>query len=681
MNIDSPISTVKGVGAERQKYLKKLNIETVRDILCHYPRDYEDRTAVTQIAELVEDETSVIIAFAKEAPKTSYFRGMATTQTRVFDKSGAIGVVWYNQPYVKNVVKPNVMYAFIGKLTVKNNRRYIASPEVESLDENGEWNGRLVPIYPLTLGLSQKVFRKIIEGVLTETEEQINEYIPFEIRKRYRLSGRKFAIKNIHQPENLENYELARKRLVFDEFFMLQMSLLRIKAVNDRRTNGIKMKKTAMKLFFESLPFSFTDAQEKVFGEIRNDMLEGKVMNRLVQGDVGSGKTAIAMAAAYMTVKNGFQAVMMAPTEVLASQHYESFKAVFEPLGIKILLLTGGLKTKEKREALEKAATGEADIIIGTHALIQDKAAFVKAGLVITDEQHRFGVRQRQMLAQKGDNPHTLVMTATPIPRTLALILYGDLDISIIDSMPPGRQKISTYSVNTSFRPRIYNFIDKQVESGRQAYIICPMVEENEKIEAESVIEYAEKLHDTVLAKRRIAFVHGRMKSGEKDIILKNFAEGKIDILISTTVIEVGINVPNATVMLVENAERFGLAQLHQLRGRVGRGSAQSYCVLLTDGKSKITSERMKVMTSTTDGFVISETDLKIRGPGEFFGTRQHGLPNLKIANMYSDMYILKDAQSAAQQIMAYDGNLENDENFELKKELDRYIITTNLGI
>ncbi len=441
MNIDSPISTVKGVGAERQKYLKKLNIETVRDILCHYPRDYEDRTAVTQIAELVEDETSVIIAFAKEAPKTSYFRGMATTQTRVFDKSGAIGVVWYNQPYVKNVVKPNVMYAFIGKLTVKNNRRYIASPEVESLDENGEWNGRLVPIYPLTLGLSQKVFRKIIEGVLTETEEQINEYIPFEIRKRYRLSGRKFAIKNIHQPENLENYELARKRLVFDEFFMLQMSLLRIKAVNDRRTNGIKMKKTAMKLFFESLPFSFTDAQEKVFGEIRNDMLEGKVMNRLVQGDVGSGKTAVAMAAAYMTVKNGFQAVMMAPTEVLASQHYESFKAVFEPLGIKILILTGGLKAKEKREALEKAATGEADIIIGTHALIQDKAAFVKAGLVITDEQHRFGVRQRQMLAQKGDNPHTLVMTATPIPRTLALILYGDLDISIIDSILPGEKR------------------------------------------------------------------------------------------------------------------------------------------------------------------------------------------------------------------------------------------------
>lgn len=681
MNIDSPISTVKGIGAERQKYLKKLNIETVRDILCHYPRDYEDRTTVMPIAELIEDETSVIIAFAKDAPKTSYFRGMATTQVKVYDKSGSISLMWYNQPYIKKIVKPNIVYAFIGRFTVKNNRRSIVSPEIDTIDESGEWNGRLVPVYPLTAGLSQKVFRKVIESVLAETEEQIGEYIPSEIRRKYKLSGRRFAIKNIHEPENMENYELARKRLVFDEFFMLQMSLLRIKSVNDSKMTGIKIKKTAMKPFFESLPFSFTDAQEKVFKEIRNDMNQDKVMNRLVQGDVGSGKTAVAMAAAYMTVKNNYQAVLMAPTEVLAAQHFESFKAVFDPLGINILLLTGGLKAKEKREALEKAALGEVDIIIGTHALIQDNVVYKKIGLVITDEQHRFGVRQRQMLSGKGNNPHTLVMTATPIPRTLALILYGDLDISIIDSMPPGRQKISTYSVNTSFRPRIYNFIDKQVESGRQAYIICPMVEENENIEAESVIEYADKLKETVLAKRNIAFVHGRMKSDEKDIILKNFAAGKIDILISTTVIEVGINVPNATVMLVENAERFGLAQLHQLRGRVGRGNEQSYCVMLTDGKSKVTSERMKVMTSTTDGFVISETDLKLRGPGEFFGTRQHGLPNLKIANIYSDMCILKDAQSAAQQIMTYDNNLEKYENFELKKELDRYIITTNLGI
>lgn len=681
MNIDSPISEVKGVGTERQKYLKKLNIETVRDILYHYPRDYEDRTSVTPIAELMENEYSVISAYAKETPKTSFFGGMSSTQVRVFDDSGSVSLMWYNQPYAKNLVKPNTMYVFIGKLTVKNSRKYIVSPEIEVLDENKKWKGSIVPIYPLTAGISQKVFRKIVKRVLDETEDQINEYIPLEVRKKYKLSGRRFAVKNIHEPESMENYELARVRLVFDEFFMLQMSLLRVKSVNKSSLSGINMKNVYMAPFFSRLTFSFTNAQEKVFSEIQRDMMSGNVMNRLVQGDVGSGKTAVAMAAAYMTVKNGFQAVMMAPTEVLASQHFESFKAVFEPLDVKVLLLTGGLKSKEKRETLEKISSGEADIIIGTHSLIQDKVEFLKAGLVITDEQHRFGVRQRQKLSDKGHNPHILVMTATPIPRTLALILYGDLDISIIDSMPPGRQKIDTYAVNTSFRNRIYSFIDKQIEEGRQAYIICPMVEENEKVEAESVTEYANKLKNTILAKRKIAVVHGRMKSDEKDIILKEFASGETDILISTTVIEVGINVPNATVMVVENAERFGLAQLHQLRGRVGRGENQSYCVLLTDGKNEVTKERMKVMTSTTDGFIISETDLKLRGPGEFFGTRQHGLPNLKIANMYSDMTILKNAQNIAQYIIKYDAKLEKNENFELKKELNRYIITTNLGI
>lgn len=681
MNMDSPISEVKGIGTERQKYLKKLNIETVRDILCHYPRDYEDRTSLIPIAELTEDQYSVIAAYAREIPKTSFFGGISSTGVKVFDQSGSINLIWYNQIYAKNFVQPNKMYVFTGKLTVKNNRKYIVSPEIEVLDESNGWKGSLVPVYPLTAGISQKVYRKIVKSVLDKTEEQISEYIPFEIRKKYQLSGRGFAVKNIHEPESMENYELARTRLVFDEFFMLQMLLLKIKSANENTLGGIHMNRVLMASFFCNLSFSFTGAQEKVWTEIQNDMVSGKVMNRLVQGDVGSGKTAVAMAAAYMTVRNGFQAVMMAPTEVLAAQHFESFKAVFESLGIKVLLLTGGLKAKEKREALEKIALGEADIIIGTHALIQNKVEFLKVGLVITDEQHRFGVRQRQKLSDKGDHPHILVMTATPIPRTLALILYGDLDISIIDSMPPGRQKIETYAVNTSFRKRIYNFIDQQIEKGRQGYIICPMVEDNENIEAESVIEYAEKLDSTILAKRRVAVVHGRMKSDEKDIILKKFAAGELDLLISTTVIEVGINVPNATVIVVENAERFGLAQLHQLRGRVGRGTDQSYCILLTDSKSTITEERMKVMTSTTDGFIISETDLKLRGPGEFFGTRQHGLPDLKIANMYSDLKILKSAQTAAQQIIQQDPELEKDENFQLKKELNRYIVTTNLGI
>ena len=410
-------------------------------------------------------------------------------------------------------------------------------------------------------------------------------------------------------------------------------------------------------------------------------MVSGNVMNRLIQGDVGSGKTAVAMASAYMAVKNGCQAVMMAPTEVLASQHYESFKAVFEPLGIRIGIMTGGQKASEKRKAMAAAASGETDIIIGTHALIQEKTEFKNVGLVITDEQHRFGVRQRQTLADKGERPHVLVMTATPIPRTLALILYGDLDISIIDSLPPGRQAIDTFAVNSSYRQRIYNFIKKEIEKGRQAYIICAMVEENEKIEAESVIKYAGDLKDTVLGDKNIAFVHGKMKSDEKDEILKSFAAGEIDILVSTTVIEVGINVPNATVMVVENAERFGLAQLHQLKGRVGRGSEKSYCILISDNKSEITRQRLKTMTSTTDGFKISETDLKLRGPGEFFGTRQHGLPSLRIANLYKDMDILKSAQKAALEVIRNDPELNKEENLPLKKELDEIFLSDNIGI
>ena len=441
------------------------------------------------------------------------------------------------------------------------------------------------------------------------------------------------------------------------------------------------MDKTDMTPFFDALPFSFTEAQKNVFAEIKDDMSSGRVMNRLVQGDVGSGKTAVAMAAAYMAVRNGYQAVMMAPTEVLAAQHFENFKAIFDPLGIKTTMITGGQKAAEKRRSLAEAASGEADIIVGTHALIQAGTEYKNIGLVITDEQHRFGVKQRQTLADKGGKPHILVMTATPIPRTLALILYGDLDISIIDSLPPGRQSIDTFAVNSSYRERIYNFAKKEIEKGRQVYIICAMVEENEKIEAESVLKYAEGLRNTPLGDRRIAVVHGKMRSEEKDGILKDFAAGKTDILVATTVIEVGINVPNATLMVIENAERFGLAQLHQLRGRVGRGSEKSYCILISDNKSEITRQRLKTMTKTSDGFKISETDLKLRGPGEFFGTRQHGLPALRIANLYSDMDILRQAQRAAGEVTENDPGLEREENRDLRTELDRLFLSDNIGI
>ena len=708
---DSPVSEMKGVGEGRAKSLKKLNILKVSDVLSHYPRDYEDRSRVTPIAELLPDENAVVIARIKDEAKTSYFKGMGVTKVKLYDASGSINAVWYNQPYMKNNIKPGAVYAFFGKMTIrKNGVRELQSPEMEKIEsipknentennenagnignaenigntetaKGGRWQGGLVPVYPLSAGLSQKVFRKIVRDALEICEGNIKDSLPFPVRKEYKLAGKEFSVKNIHLPESPESCELARERLVFEELFMLQTALLRLKEENISDKTGIRMEKTDMGPFFDSLPFSFTPAQKRVFDEMEGDMLSGRVMNRLVQGDVGSGKTAVAMAAAYMAVKNGFQAVMMAPTEVLAQQHYESFKTVFEPLGINTEVMTGGQKTSRKKAALAAAASGEADIIVGTHALIQEKTEFKNIGLVITDEQHRFGVRQRQTLAGKGESPHVLVMTATPIPRTLALILYGDLDISVIDSLPPGRQTIDTFAVNSSYRQRIYNFTKKEIEKGRQAYIICAMVEENEKVEAESVLKYAEELKDTVLGDKRIAVVHGKMKSEEKDGILKAFAAGETDVLVSTTVIEVGINVPNATVMIIENAERFGLAQLHQLRGRVGRGSEKSYCILISDNKSEITRQRLKTMTSTTDGFKISETDLKLRGPGEFFGTRQHGLPSLRIANLYRDMAVLKNAQKAAQELIKKDPELEAEENSDLKNALDELFLSDNIGI
>lgn len=708
---DSPVSEMKGVGEGRAKSLKKLNILKVSDVLSHYPRDYEDRSRVTPIAELLPDENAVVIARIKDEAKTSYFKGMGVTKVKLYDASGSINAVWYNQPYMKNNIKPGAVYAFFGKMTIrKNGVRELQSPEMEKIEsipknentennenagnignaenigntetaKGGRWQGGLVPVYPLSAGLSQKVFRKIVRDALEICEGNIKDSLPFPVRKEYKLAGKEFSVKNIHLAESPESCELARERLVFEELFMLQTALLRLKEENISDKTGIRMEKTDMGPFFDSLPFSFTPAQKRVFDEMEGDMLSGRVMNRLVQGDVGSGKTAVAMAAAYMAVKNGFQAVMMAPTEVLAQQHYESFKTVFEPLGINTEVMTGGQKTSRKKAALAAAASGEADIIVGTHALIQEKTEFKNIGLVITDEQHRFGVRQRQTLAGKGESPHVLVMTATPIPRTLALILYGDLDISVIDSLPPGRQTIDTFAVNSSYRQRIYNFTKKEIEKGRQAYIICAMVEENEKVEAESVLKYAEELKDTVLGDKRIAVVHGKMKSEEKDGILKAFAAGETDVLVSTTVIEVGINVPNATVMIIENAERFGLAQLHQLRGRVGRGSEKSYCILISDNKSEITRQRLKTMTSTTDGFKISETDLKLRGPGEFFGTRQHGLPSLRIANLYRDMAVLKNAQKAAQELIKKDPELEAEENSDLKNALDELFLSDNIGI
>ena len=673
MDWNSPVSLLKGIGEQRERKLQKLGISTIEDLLTHYPREYKDRSEILKIADLPMEETSTFLAQVKEEGQNSRHGRLVYTRMKVYDETGSVGVLWYNQPYMKNSLKIGEWYLFSGKLQKKYGRTEILSPEVERIGENFA-GGRIIPVYPASEGISQKMLRNLMEDALSQMSGGMREELPLWLRKKYKLAERNFAIENIHFPKTEQGFYDARRRLVFEELFLLQAALYQLKHTLEDSGEGILLKKKkALQEGENMLPFALTGAQKRVLQEIEKDMTSGKIMNRLVQGDVGSGKTAVAIITSYWAIQNGYQAAIMAPTEVLANQHFASFQKIFEPAGIKVVLLTGSLKAKEKREALEMVKNGEARMIVGTHAVIQKGVEYHKLGLAITDEQHRFGVRQRSTLADKGQNVHTLVMTATPIPRTLALILYGDLDISIIDELPPGRQKIDTSAVDSRYHQRIYTFIQKHVKEGRQAYVICPMIEENEKLEVQNVLDYTEKLIRE-LPDCRVTCVHGKMKAKEKQAIMDDFAAGKIDVLVSTTVIEVGINVPNATIMLIENAERFGLAQLHQLRGRVGRGSEKSYCILVSDTKTKIAKERMKTMTESEDGFVISEKDLKLRGPGEFFGIRQHGLPELKIADLYQDMPILKEAQTAAAELLEKDRFLEAEEHLLLKEHIGGYL-------
>ena len=673
MEWNSSVSMLKGIGEQRERKLQKLGISTIEDLLTHYPREYKDRSEILKIVDLPMDEPSTFLAQVKEEGQNSRHGRLVYTRMKVYDETGSVGVLWYNQPYMKNSLKIGEWYLFSGKLQKKYGRKEILSPEVERIGENFA-GGRIIPVYPASEGVSQKMLRNLMEDALSQMSGGMREELPLWLRKEYKLAERNFAIENIHFPKTEQGFYDARRRLVFEELFVLQTALFQLKNTLEDSGEGIILKKKkALQEAEGLLPFALTGAQKRVLKEMEKDMTSGKIMNRLVQGDVGSGKTAVAMVSAYWAIQNGYQATIMAPTEVLASQHFESFQKVFEPAGIKVVLLTGSLKAKEKRETLEQVKNGDAQMIVGTHAVIQKGVEYHKLGLAITDEQHRFGVRQRSTLADKGENVHTLVMTATPIPRTLALILYGDLDISIIDELPPGRQKIDTSAVDSRYHQRIYTFIQKHVKEGRQAYVICPMIEESEKLEVQSVLNYTEELVKE-LPECRVACVHGKMKAKEKQEIMDGFAAGNIDVLVSTTVIEVGINVPNATIMLIENAERFGLAQLHQLRGRVGRGSEKSYCILVSDTKTKVAKERMKTMTESEDGFVISEKDLKLRGPGEFFGIRQHGLPELKIADLYKDMAILKEAQSAAAELLKKDRFLEEEEHQLLREHIDGYL-------
>lgn len=679
MELYNSVDVIKNVGGERKKKFNKLGVFTVLDLLEHFPRDYNDRSDLRKTDEIIINEENTVKGVISTKPDIFTKGRFQIVKAKIHDDRGTLYAVWFNQPYLKNALKVGESYVFTGKAVLKYNSVILESPDFELYGEKELLStGRIVPIYSATAGLSQKIIRSVIKSVIDDISGKIDEFIPEGIRKKYKLCERKFAVLNIHFPENDESFFIARKRLVFEELFLLQAKLLQVKGFIKKRECAAIAEDFDISGLTEVLPFSFTNAQKKVLSEIILDFKNKVTMSRLVQGDVGSGKTAVAMAAAYIMAKNGYQTALMAPTDVLANQHFESFSKVFEKLGVRCVLLSGGLKKSEKRRVYESIELGYAKIVIGTHAVIQDAVKFDNLGLAITDEQHRFGVRQRNKLSKKGNNPHILVMTATPIPRTLALILYGDLDISIIDELPPGRQKTDTLFVNSSYYQRIYSFIKKHIDRGRQAYIICPTIEEGEKNDLKAVEQYTEKLKNEIFQNYRVECIHGKFKADYKNYVMESFSKGDIDILVSTTVIEVGINVPNAVIMLIENAERFGLAQLHQLRGRVGRGAEKSYCILVSDSENKVAKERMEVMTKSSDGFEISEKDLSLRGPGDFFGTRQHGIPELKIANLYKDIEVLREVRRASEELYINDPLLEKEENQKLAAEMDKFFRETD---
>ena len=672
---DQSIETLKGIGEKTAKLFEKVGIRTIDDLLHYYPRGYDTYGEPKAIGELSEDETGTVEGFLKSGATGVYVNGLSIVQATISDMTGKLRLVWYHMPYLKNALRPDSHFIFRGRVIRKKNGLTMEQPQMFKPEAYEELLSSMRPVYAQTKGLGNKMITSAVEQALAfRTLER--DYLPAGLRIANELAEYNFAIEHIHFPSNEEELKFARKRLVYDEFFFFLLAVRHLKEKRQNVQSPFHMEKQdeCRKLLAE-LPYRLTNAQLRTLEEVLRDLKSGSVMNRLIQGDVGSGKTIIAVLALLAACENGYQGALMVPTEVLARQHFESVTELFEKHGVdkKVILLTGSMTAKEKRIACEKVASHEADIIIGTHALIQEKIVYDNLALVITDEQHRFGVAQREMFGNKGQMPHVLVMSATPIPRTLAIILYGDLDISVIDELPANRLPIKNCVVDKSYRPRAYRFIENEVKNGRQAYVICPMVEESEMIDAENVLDYTKILRQN-LPGIRVEYLHGKMKGKEKNKIMEEFAAGEIQVLVSTTVIEVGVNVPNVTVMMIENAERFGLAQLHQLRGRVGRGDKQSYCIMVNASGNKEKNRRLDVLNKSNDGFYIASEDLKLRGPGDIFGIRQSGDLEFQLADIYTDAVTLKKVSEDVNRLLEQDENLEQEENQELKKRLDRFL-------
>ncbi|WOO36364.1 ATP-dependent DNA helicase RecG [Anaerocolumna sp. AGMB13020] len=650
LKLNDSVSSVKGIGEKTEQGLAKLAVFTVADLIRHYPRDYDAYEPPKPIESLEEGEKAAIEASVITTPLVKQVRNLKIIGVRVKDASGTINISWFNMPFLKNRLRSGYHYIFRGKVIRKNGVLVIEQPEIYTRDEYRTKMNVLQPVYPLTDGITNNLLTKSIKYALSAVEDT-GEYLPKRIIKDYKLMNGKNALMEVHFPKDRELLGEARRRLIFDEFFQFTLALSHLKESKTGWDNNFVLtEREGVTDYLNKLPYKLTNAQNRVWGEIQKDLESKHSMNRLVQGDVGSGKTILAALSLLLTALNGYQGCLMVPTEVLAKQHFESISDSFKNYGVNTVLLTGSMTAATKRGVYEKIKNGEAQIVIGTHALIQEKAEYKDLALVVTDEQHRFGVRQRETLSDKGNHPHVLVMSATPIPRTLAIILYGDLDISLVDELPAGRNPIKNCVVDTGYRSTAYRFIGNQVKEGHQAYVICPMVEESEAIEAENVIEYTEKLREAI-AFATIDYLHGKMKPQEKNEIMDRFTKGEIQVLVSTTVVEVGVNVPNATVMMVENAERFGLAQLHQLRGRVGRGNAQSYCILVCGRAGKEIRKRLEILNQSNDGFYIAGEDLKLRGPGDMFGIRQSGEMEFKLGDIYQDAKVLMEANEAAKQL------------------------------